>query len=150
MQQCYCVRSMGHWPTLYWWHRYILHFKNVKIFAFPSASGCMGFEKEMWTCSLPPTPTPPVFLGPHLQHMEVPRLGVQSELQLPAYTTATATQDLSHICDLPHSSRQCRILNPLSEPGIELPSSRILLGFLTQWATVGTPAFSYLSAMNMY
>ena len=33
------------------------------------------------------------FLGPHLQHMEIPRLGVQLELQLPAYTTATATQD---------------------------------------------------------
>ena len=29
------------------------------------------------------------FLGLHLQHMEVPRLGVESELQLPAYTTAT-------------------------------------------------------------
>ena len=37
------------------------------------------------------------FLGPHLQHKEVPRLGVESELQLPAYTTATATPDLSHI-----------------------------------------------------
>ena len=32
-----------------------------------------------------------VFLGPHPRHREVPRLGVQSELQLPAYTTATAT-----------------------------------------------------------
>ena len=31
--------------------------------------------------------------------MEVPRLGVESELQLPAYTTATATQDLSRACD---------------------------------------------------
>ena len=30
---------------------------------------------------------------PHLWHREVPRLGVESELQLPAYTTATATQD---------------------------------------------------------
>ena len=28
-----------------------------------------------------------VFLGPHLQHMEVPKLGVQSELQPLAYTT---------------------------------------------------------------
>ena len=28
--------------------------------------------------------------GLHLQHMEVPRLGVQSELQLLAYATATA------------------------------------------------------------
>ena len=33
------------------------------------------------------------FLGPHLQHMEVPRVGVKSELWLPAYTTAIATQD---------------------------------------------------------
>ena len=32
-----------------------------------------------------------------------------------AYTTATATQDPSPICNLPHSSQQHRILNPLSE-----------------------------------
>ena len=32
-------------------------------------------------------------LGPHLRHMEVPRIGVESELQLPAYAPATATQD---------------------------------------------------------
>ena len=56
-----------------------------------------------------------VFLGLHLQHMKVPRLGVKSELQLPTYTTATATQDLSRVCDLHHSSRQCQIFNPLSE-----------------------------------
>ena len=56
-----------------------------------------------------------VFLGLHLQHLVVPRLGVLSELQLPAYTTATAMWDPRHICDLHHSSRQCRILNPLSE-----------------------------------
>jgi len=48
-------------------------------------------------------------------HMEIPRPGVQSELQLPAYTTATATWGLSHICDLHHSSQQCRIPDPLSE-----------------------------------
>ena len=47
--------------------------------------------------------------------MEVLRLKVASELQLPAYATATATQDLSHIFDLPHSSQQCWILNPLSK-----------------------------------
>ena len=29
-------------------------------------------------------------LGPHPRHMEVPRLGVELELELPAYTTATA------------------------------------------------------------
>ena len=44
-----------------------------------------------------------------------PRLGVQSELQLLAYTIATAMRDLSHICSLHHSSRQCQILNLLSE-----------------------------------
>ena len=61
------------------------------------------------------------FLGPHPQHMEVPRLGVLSEPQLPAYATATATtaatatMDRSHVCNLHHSSRQCRIPSPLSK-----------------------------------
>ena len=55
------------------------------------------------------------FLGPHPWHMEVPRLGVESELLPMTYARATATPDLSHICDLYHSSRQCQILNPLSE-----------------------------------
>ena len=42
--------------------------------------------------------------GPHPWHMEVPRLGVKSELQLPAYTTGTATWDLSYVCNLNGSS----------------------------------------------
>ena len=62
--------------------------------------------------------------------MEVPRLGIELELQLLAYATATAMQDPSHICDLHHSSRQCRILNPLSEArdqtGNLVVTSRIL------------------------
>ena len=57
------------------------------------------------------------FLGPHLQHMEVPRLRVQSEVHLPAYITATTTPDPSRICDLQHSSGQHQIFNPLSEVG---------------------------------
>ena len=55
------------------------------------------------------------FLGPHLRHVDVPRLGVKLELQPPAYTTATATWEPSCTCDLHHSSRQHRILNALSE-----------------------------------
>ena len=47
--------------------------------------------------------------------MEIPRLGVESELQLLAYAAATAMRDPSCISDLHHSSWQCRILNPLSE-----------------------------------
>ena len=35
------------------------------------------------------------FLGPPQRHIEVPRLGVKSELQLPAYTSATAAPDPS-------------------------------------------------------
>jgi len=49
------------------------------------------------------------FLGPPSWHLEVPRQGVQSELQQPVYTTATATPDPSH------TSWQGWILNPLSE-----------------------------------
>ena len=55
------------------------------------------------------------FLGPHLQHMEIPKLAVKSELQLPAYATATAQRDPSHVCDLHHNSWQRQIPNPLSE-----------------------------------
>ena len=50
-----------------------------------------------------------------VRHMEVPRLACESELQLQDYTTATAMPDPSRICDPHHSSRQCGILNPLSE-----------------------------------
>ena len=48
-----------------------------------------------------------VFLGSHLW------LGVESELQLPVYTTATAMWDPRRICDLHHSTWQRQILNPL-------------------------------------
>ena len=55
------------------------------------------------------------FLLFHQRHVEVPRLGVKSESQLPAYATATATQDPSHVQDPHHSSQQHQILNVLSE-----------------------------------
>ena len=47
--------------------------------------------------------------------MEVPWLGVESKLQLLVYATAIVTRDPSHVCGLHHSSRQCWILNPLSQ-----------------------------------
>ena len=46
------------------------------------------------------------FLGPYPWHMEVPRLGIELELQLLAYTTAAAMPDLSQVCNLHHSSWQ--------------------------------------------
>ena len=54
-------------------------------------------------------------VGVYPQHMEVPRLEVKSELQLPACATASATTDPSYVYDLHHSSQQHQILNPLSE-----------------------------------
>ena len=71
--------------------------------------------------------------------MEVPRLGVQSELLLPAYTTATAMPDLSHVCDLHHSSRHHWILYPLSKAG---DGTRNLMGpsrIHFHYATMETP-----------
>ena len=46
------------------------------------------------------------FLGLHLWCVEVPKLGVELELQLLAYTTATAMWDLSCVSDLHQSSQQ--------------------------------------------
>ena len=50
-----------------------------------------------------------------MQHMEIPRLGIELKLQLTAYTTATAMLYPGLVCDLHHSSHQCQILNPLSK-----------------------------------
>ena len=66
------------------------------------------------------------FLG----HMEVPRLGVRLDLQLLAYTTAKATWDPSHVCDLHHSSQQRWILDPLRSAW-EAASSWILVRLVT-------------------
>ena len=42
------------------------------------------------------------FLGLHLQHMEVPRPGVELELQLLAYTTAIVTRSEPCLQPTPH------------------------------------------------
>ena len=68
---------------------------------------------------------------PHQRHMEVPRPGVRSRLQWPAYCTATVTQDPSRVWDLRHSSRQGQILNPWARPGIEPATSWFLVRFLS-------------------
>ena len=57
-------------------------------------------------------------------------LGVKSEVQLPAYATATATRNLSHICDLHHSSGQPQVLNPLSKLRDRTATSWFLLRFV--------------------
>ena len=47
--------------------------------------------------------------------MEIPRLVVESELQLLASATATVIQDLSSVYNPHHSSWHCWILDLLSE-----------------------------------
>ena len=59
--------------------------------------------------------------------------------QLSAYTTATATQDLSCICHLQHSSQQCQILNLLSGARVQTWSSWIIVGFVITEPQRGTP-----------
>ena len=54
----------------------------------------------------------------------------QARGQIGAVATATATQDLSHDCDLNHSSWQCWILNPLNEAMDRTMSSWIIVGFI--------------------
>lgn len=92
---------------------------------------CLGLDKQVMFSSFLPEKTSLVgptgllrvsflvvffcFLGPHLWHLEVPKLEVESALQPPAYTTATAMRDLSRVCGLQHSSRQRWILSPPRE-----------------------------------
>ena len=81
----------------------------------------------------------------HLRHMEVPRLGAELELQLPAYATATATWDPSLICDLHHSSWQHQILNPLSKA--KDPTCNLMVPSWIRFhcTTMGTPIFRLLN-----
>ena len=81
--------------------------------------------------------------------MEIPRLGVESELQQLTYKTATLMQDLSCVCNLHHSSQQHRIPDSLSEARDQ---TQILMA--TRWihfhcATMGTPCFLYIAYMNI-
>ena len=79
-----------------------------------------------------------VFLGLNPWHMEVPRLGVQWELQLPAYATGTAVPDPSHIFDLHGSSQQHEILNPQSEARDQTHILVDISGVHYWWDTMGT------------
>ena len=76
---------------------------------------CLFFPPDLWS---------------YLWHMDVPGVGVESELQLQAYTIAMATLDWSCICNLCHSLGKHQILNPLSEARdrIHIFTETILIG----------------------
>ena len=73
------------------------------------------------------------------------RLGVEVELQLPAYTTATATPDPSRICDLHHSSQQCRIPDPPREARDRACSLRIQVRFISAVPQQNSPKHFFLT-----
>ena len=71
--------------------------------------------------------------------MDVPRLGVQSELQSPTYARATAMLDPSRVCYLRHSSWQRWILNPLSEARDQTQNLMVPSWIRFHRAMTGTP-----------
>ena len=108
----FLVRFVNHWATMgtpFLCFLYYYFFNVIPTFIFSSLLLPIYIYIIIIIIIILP------FLGPLSQHMEVPRLGVESELEPLAYATATATQDPSHICDLHHSSWQCQIVNPLSK-----------------------------------
>ena len=85
--------------------------------------------------------------SPHLQHMEVPRPGVKSELQLLATATAMGVQ--SRVFGLYHKSRQCQFHNLLHEARkqtyVLMDTSRVHYC----WAATRTPHIPFLTLSSM-
>ena len=103
-----------------------------------------GFHNFYLLIFLHPLPAPCLLLGPHPWHMEVPRPGVELELQLPAYTTATPHRIPATSATYTTAHDNTRSLTHWARPGIQLSSSWILVGFITCWATEGTlPSFIF-------
>ena len=71
--------------------------------------------------------------------MEVPRLGVELELQLQACTTATARPDLSRIFDLHHSSCNTEFFDPPSKARDGTPILMVTSWVCFHYTTTGTP-----------
>ena len=78
------------------WFRYIYIYESVYILYHSKLYICVYTHIHSFLF---------IFLGLYSRYMEVPRLWVELELQLLAYTTATAKPDPSRICHLHHSSQ---------------------------------------------
>ena len=88
----------------------------------------------------------PCFLRLHPWHVEVPRLGVESKLQLPAHTTAT--RDPSRVCDLQPQLMAMRIPNPLSGARDRTCNLMVPSWILFRCATMGTPRLRVCAAQG--
>ena len=82
-----------------------------------------------------------LLLGPHSRRMEIPRLGVKSELgcwPMPwPQPQPHRIQAVSAIYTTAHGN--IRSLNHWASPGIEPSSSWMLVRFVNHWAMMGTP-----------
>ena len=147
----FLFQSEGIFGTLYFVYLliksfYIQVYKNIVLFSPIYLKFFFLFQSQHFNCFLFVCLF--YFLGPHLWHMEVPKLGIESELQLPAYATGTAKWDPSCICDLYHSSWQCQILNPLSEARNWIHILKDTNGIRFCCATMGTPFFYIMWNMD--
>ena len=88
-----------------------------------------------------------LFLRQHQWHREGPRLGVESELQRLACTTATATQDPNQVCKLHQSSQQRRVLNPLSKTRDQTCNLMVPSRIPFPCATTHTPRLGLLTPL---
>ena len=80
------------------------------------------------------------FLGWHLWYIEISRLGGKLELQLQAYATATAMPDpWAKSATYTTAQGNSGSFTHWRRPGIQPASSRMLVGYLTGWATTETP-----------
>ena len=108
---CFCLRDTELQRSM------ITYIQNTPSFHFLFLFLFLSFILSFFLSFFPPSL--PSFLFsffvPYPWHMELHRLGIQLELQLLACATATAIRDLSHVCNLHHSSQQCRTLSPLSK-----------------------------------
>ena len=90
-------------------------------------------------------------MGPHMGHMKVPGLGVDSELQLPAYTTEQHKIRATSACSLHHSSWQGQILNPPSKGRYQICIFMDTNWVYFHWTTMGIfHAFIHLKKKIMF
>ena len=63
--------------------------------------------------------------------MDIPRLGVKSELQLPAYARATTTPDLSPSATYTKAQGNAGSLSHCAKPGVKPDTLWLLVEFVT-------------------
>ena len=88
------------------------------------------------------------FVWPHLQHMDVPGLGVESELQLRPMPQPMPL-GLSRLRDYTAAYGNTRSLTHWVKPGSNLHPHRYYVGYLTHWATAGTPIIKFLKTQTL-